>query len=242
MDARPVLGVPTLRPPLLVDLSAARSREAETSYRARVVTNTLFVHFAWGPTPTLAAGAVHFAWGPTPTLAAGAHSLSPPQGGCHVGSAGASRPSTSSGRGEPFEPRGPQAFSYARGAPVSSRRWGPTPGALGSGLSLARVLALSACGRCRARTLEASAVGGGAPTALEEDSLSSRGPQALFTICFVLDDDPDDDLDDDEFGDDEEGEDEEDEENDDEDPDTETWQVSSFEECPKGWLPLDFGV
>ena len=158
MDARPVLGVPTLRPPLLVDLSAARSREAETSYRARVVTNTLFVHFAWGPTPTLAAGAP---------------SLSPPQGGCHVGSAGASRPSTSSGRGEPFEP---------------------------------------------------------------------RGPQALFTIGFVLDDDPDDDLDDDEFGDDEEGEDEEDEENDDEDPDTETWQVSSFEECPKGWLPLDFGV
>jgi len=173
VDARPVLGLPTLRPPLLVDLSAARSREAETSYRARVVTNTLFVHFAWGPTPTLAAGAVHFAWGPTPTLAAGAHSLSPPQGGCHVGSAGASRPSTSSGRGEPFEP---------------------------------------------------------------------RGPQALFTIGFVLDDDPDDDLDDDEFGDDEEGEDEEDEENDDEDPDTETWQVSSFEECPKGWLPLDFGV
>jgi hypothetical protein len=62
------------------------------------------------------------------------------------------------------------------------------------------------------------------------DPRTWRGPQALFTTRFVLDDDPDDDLDeDDEFGDDEEGEDE-DEEDDDEDPDTETWQVfSSFE-------------
>jgi hypothetical protein len=140
-------------------------------------TNTVFFHFAWGPTPTLAAGAFHFAWGPTPTLAAAADSISPPDSS-----------------------RGPQAFSYARGAPPP----------------LARAAAL-------------------------EDSLSSRGPQALFTIRFVLDDDPDDDDLDDEFGDDEEGEDEEDDENDDEDPDTETWQVSSFEERPKGWLPLDFG-
>ena len=45
-------------------------------------------------------------------------------------------------------------FLTARGAPPSSRRWGPTPSAFGSGLSLARAAAL-------------------------EDSLSSRGPQAL---------------------------------------------------------------
>ena len=38
MDARPVLGVPTLRPPLLVDVSD-RSREAQTSHRAHIVTN-----------------------------------------------------------------------------------------------------------------------------------------------------------------------------------------------------------
>ena len=106
-------------------------------------------------------------------------------------------------------------------------------------------------------------VWGGAPTAWEADSLSplergrrgqdpgaSRGPQALLTIRFVLDDDPDDDLDDDldddEFGDDEEGADEEDEEDDDEDddeePDTETWQVSLFSRgAAKGWLPLTSG-
>ena len=55
----------------------------------------------------------------------------------------------------------------------------------------------------------------------------ARGPRPLFTIPFVLEDDPEDDFDDDdEFGEDEEGEDEEDEENDDEDPETETWQVS----------------
>jgi hypothetical protein len=53
--------------------------------------------------------------------------------------------------------------------------------------------------------------------------------QALLTIRFVLEDEPDDDPDDDEFSDDdEEGEGEEDEENDDEDSDTETWQVSSL--------------
>jgi hypothetical protein len=62
----------------------------------------------------------------------------------------------------------------------------------------------------------------------------SLGLQALFTIRFVLDDEPDDDPDDDEFGDDDEDgegeeEEDEDEENDDEDPDTETWQVSSLE-------------
>ena len=166
----------------------------------------------------------------TPSLAAAADALSPPRLGCHPGLS-----------------LRPQQFSYARGAPHSSLRWGPTPSAPGSGLSLARVQALSACGRCRARTRETSAGGGGAPTALEEDSLSppqrgcrvggpgsSRGPQALFTIRFVLDDELDDDPDDDEFGDDDEDgegedEDEDDEENDDEDPDTETWQVSSLE-------------
>ena len=115
-------------------------------------------------------------------------------------------------------------FSNARGARLFSRRWGPTPSAFGSGLSLARVLALSACGRCRARTRETSAVGGGAPTALNEDSRSSRGPQALY---FELEDDFDDDLDEDDNVDDDGGGDEEDSEEDDEDADTETWQVSS---------------
>jgi hypothetical protein len=49
------------------------------------VTN-IFFDFAWGPTPTLAAGAFDFAWARPPALAAGADSLSPP-----------------------FEPREPQA-------------------------------------------------------------------------------------------------------------------------------------
>ena len=39
MDARPVLGVPALRPPLLVDLPAAQSREGEAGPGTRVVTN-----------------------------------------------------------------------------------------------------------------------------------------------------------------------------------------------------------
>ena len=69
-----------------------------------------------------------------------------------------------------------------------------------------------------------------------EDSLSSRGPQALsnvrgpralFRIYFELEDDFDDDLDEDDDFDDDEGGDEEDSEEDDEDADTETWQVSS---------------
>ena len=120
MDARPVLGVSSLRPPLLDDLSPARSREGETGRGTRVVT-----------------------------------------------------------------------FSNARGARLFSRRWGPTPGAFGSRLSLA------------------------------------RGPRALFTIYFELEDDFDDDLDEDDDFDDDEGGDEEDSEEDDEDADTETWQVSS---------------
>ena len=40
MDARPVLGVPALRPPLLVDLPAAQSREGEAGHGTRVVTNS----------------------------------------------------------------------------------------------------------------------------------------------------------------------------------------------------------
>ena len=100
----------------------------------------------------------------------------------------------------------PQQFSYARGAPPPL---------------------------ARAAALDFHFAWGPIPTrAAGADSLSSRGPQALFTIRFVLDDELDDDPDDDEFGDDDEDgedEDEDDEENDDEDPDTETWQVSSLE-------------
>lgn len=60
------------------------------------------------------------------------------------------------------------------------------------------------------------------------DSRSSRGPRALFMICFELEDDLDDDLDeDDDFDDDDADGDEEDSEDDEEDADTETWQVSS---------------
>ena len=117
----------------------------------------------------------------TPSLAAAADALSPPRLGCHPGLS-----------------LRPQQFSYARGAPLSSVRWGPTPSSPGSRLSLARVQALSACGRSRARTRETSAGGGGAPTALEEDSLSppqrgcrvggpgsSRGPQALLPALVL---------------------------------------------------------
>ena len=39
MDARPVLGVSSLRPPLLVDLPSARPREGETGGGTRVVTH-----------------------------------------------------------------------------------------------------------------------------------------------------------------------------------------------------------
>ena len=68
--------------------------------------------------------------------------------------------------------------------------------------------------------------------ALTSTPAAGAEPLSPFTIPFLLQDDPDDDLDDDdEFGDDEEGEDE-DGEDDDEDPDTETWQVSSFGERP----------
>ena len=107
MDTRPVLGLPALRPPLLVDLSTSRSRKTETSHGTRIVTQT----------------------------------------------------------------DNRAAFSKA------------------------------------------------------------RGPEALFTIRFELEDDLDDDLDEDDDDDEGEGEgegeDEEDGEDDDEDVDTETWQVSS---------------
>jgi len=148
----------------------------------------------------------HSARHPTPSLAAAADALSPPRLGCQPGLS-----------------LRPQAFSYARGAPLSSVRWGPTPSSPGSRLSLARAAAL-----------DFHFAWGPTPTrAAGAGSLSSRGPLALFTIRFVLDDELDDDPDDDEFGDDDEDgegedEDEDDEENDDEDPDTETWQVSSF--------------
>jgi hypothetical protein len=172
VDARPVLGVPTLRPPLLVELSASRSREAETGHRARVVTNT----------DDRALEEDSFA----PRDCGARKPGVPPQCAFRVGDP-SDAPHRGSDVGNPGEP--PQ-----RGCRVGNL--GDPPGE----------------------------------------------SQALFAIRFVLDDDPDDDLDDDdEFGDDEEGEDDEDEENDDEDRDTETWQVSSFEECPKGWLPLDFG-
>ena len=173
MDARPVLGVPALRPPLLVDLPAAQSREGKADHGARVVTNS----------------------------------------------------------------NNRATLSDDCGAPLSSGHWGPTPSAFGgSGLSLARVPALSVRGRCRARTRETSALGGGTPTALKEDSLSSRGPQTLLTIRVELEDDLDDDLDeeDDDISDDDEAEDEEDQ--DDEDADTETWQVS-----PARGFPLKAG-
>ena len=78
---------------------------------------------------------------------------------------------------------GSGTFSYARGAPHSLGRWGPTPSAVGSGLPLARRTALSAAAaveRERARQQRS----GWDPTAIKNDSLSSRGPQALARVTY----------------------------------------------------------
>jgi hypothetical protein len=200
VDARPVLGVPTLRPPLLVDVSASRSREAETGHRARVVTNT--------DDPALEED-----------------SLAPRERDCGVGKPGVP-PQCAYRVGNPSDPP-------HRGSHVGNPSDPPHRG--------------SHVGNPRDPPHRGSHVGNPGEPPQRGCRVGDLGDppgesQALFAIRFVLDDDPDDDLDDDdEFGDDEEGEDDEDEENDDEDRDTETWQVSSFEERPKGWLPLDFG-
>ena len=78
--------------------------------------------------------------------------------------------------------REPRALLSARGAPLLLLAPGPHPQRTGSRLPLARAPALSASGCCRARMRETAAVGGGAPTALRNDSLSSREPRALPRI------------------------------------------------------------